>query len=808
MLKFVVYNLVIMIAGKIMMRYSSIKYLFFLASGLAFFLCKPSMGQAYDTISNWDGITQDWYVSTPGSEVVSNPAPDEVNTSENCFKVISGPGLYDYMIFELAEPVNFDAYPRYRIKVLAPLSGGDVTLKFENHNNTFWHELVMTPVPGQWTDLEYDFSGFVYDDLVKMVIFPDFLGTTPGIDWYIDDVLREIGELPGPLELESDLPIVVINTFGVPIPDEPKITAHMGVINNGPGELNNLADPFTEYDGAIGIETRGQSSQMFPKKSFAVETRYESGENLNVPLLGMPSENDWVFYAPYADKSLLRNVVSFEMGRKMDHYCTRSVFFELVINNDYKGVYTLMEKIKRDNNRVDIATLNPDEISGEDLTGGYIIRVDKIDPDFDFEADGWISDPVPSYPNAKDIIFQYYYPEPDVMAVQQKDYIRDFIARAEDALISSSFADSDEGYQKYFDVLSFVDIMLLNELAKEVDKYRYSTYFHKEKDSDGGKLLAGPAWDFDLGYGNVNFWEPGIYYSGWVYTDVMPFEWSIMYWWKRLMEDQYFKNMAKTRWDWLRKGPLNDNSIHALIDSILMHTDGAKDRNFQRWKIMGKYVWPNYNWYGNTYADEVEYFENFLFNRLEWMDNNLPGTIQVPWAGISATSGTIDFTLYGDYFRRDRLEAGDFQLNNAPGGVVIQDVHYLNASHCQLVISTDISLFQNISVTIDEKAINYWEDITSNTLSGQGSGDMEGALPVISLYTENNRLHILCDSPGQLPEFAEIVNLSGQVITAFKLEKKTGNIYTHRLNPGIYLLVIRTAGANVVLKFPVAVGPR
>jgi len=759
-----------------------------------------SVGQTYDTISNWDNITPNWYVSTPGSEVVPNPAPDPVNPSEHCFKVISGEGRYDYLVYEMPEAADFDSYPRYRIKILAPSSGGNVALKFENYNNTFSHEIVMTPVPGQWTDLEYDFSGLSYNDLTRMVIFPDFNGATPGINWYIDDVLKEI---PPPLELESNLPIVVINTFGVSIPDEPKISGHMGIIYNGPGELNNLNGPFTNYDGNIGIEIRGQSSQQFPKKSYAFETRDATGENLDVSILGMPSENDWVLYAPYTDKSMLRNEVTFETGHRMGNYCSRQVYCELIVNNDYKGVYVVMEKIKKDDNRVDIATLKPDEVSGDDLTGGYIIKVDKLDPDFTFGVDGWQSNPVPPYPNAMDIIFQFYYPEPDEIVEQQRTYIRNFITTAENTLTGNNFTNPDQGYQKYYDVPSFIDFMLLNEISKEVDKYKFSTYFYKEKESDGGKLFAGPAWDFDLGYGNVNYWPPGIDYTGWIYQMEPPYNLDIIFWWKRMMEDPYFRNMAKTRWEWLRQNQLNNDQIHAMIDSVLIHIDAAKDRNYDRWPILGQYVWPNHDWSGNTYADEVEYFEDFLFNRLHWMDQNVPGTISIPWAGISADSGTITLSLVGDYFRRRELKKSHFLLNNAPDGVIIQHITYLNASQCQFELSANVSDFPEITVTVSEEEINYWQNITSNPLGSAGSGNFLTKGPNVTLFEENNRLHIRCNNPEWLPRSAEIITPAGQLIGKLKLETKTENIVPHQLKPGVYVMIFKTENATAAIKFSI-----
>ena len=143
---------------------------------------------------------------------------------------------------------------------------------------------------------------------------------------------------------ESNLPIVVIKTNGQVILDEPRIVCDMGIIYNGNGVMNNVNDPFNEYDGKISIEYRGSSSQSFPKKPYALETQKANGDNNNVSLLGMPSENDWILYAPYTDKSLMRNVLTFDIGRNMGWYASRTQYCELVIDGDYKGIYVFMEK--------------------------------------------------------------------------------------------------------------------------------------------------------------------------------------------------------------------------------------------------------------------------------------------------------------------------------------------------------------------------------------------------------------------------------------------------------------------------------
>src|ERR1051325_729327 len=176
----------------------------------------------------------------------------------------------------------------------------------------------------------------------------------------------------------SNLPIVVINTNSQTIPDEPKITCGLGIIYNGIGVRNYLTDPFNNYNGKIAIEVRGSSSQMFPKKCFGFETLNTNGTKKDTLILGMPAEHDWILSASYSDKTFMRNFLSYKLYRDFGRYAPRTQFCELVIDGQYQGVYILMERIKRDKNRVDIAKLNNWENAGDSLTGGYIIKIDKM----------------------------------------------------------------------------------------------------------------------------------------------------------------------------------------------------------------------------------------------------------------------------------------------------------------------------------------------------------------------------------------------------------------------------------------------
>ena len=425
----------------------------------------------------------------------------------------------------------------------------------------------------------------------------------------------------------SNLPIVIINTHGQTIPDETRIIADMGIIYNGAGQRNNVTDPANNYSGKISIELRGSSSQMFPKKQYALETQDNLGNNLNVSLLGMPVENDWILYAPYSDKSLLRNVLAYKLSWDVGRYASRTRLCELVLNGDYRGVYVLMEKIKRDKNRVDVSTLNPDEITGDDLTGGYIVKIDKRAGE---SVMGWYSPYLP-YPGANSSIFyQYHYPKPDNIVPEQKTYIYNTITRFETIMNSQHFADPATGYVNYIDVDSFIDFFILNEISKNVDGYRLSTFFYKDKESIDDLIYLGPIWDFNLAFGNANYYEGGSTYD-WqvdVNSNQQFIDWNdsfmIPFWWQKLLSDSNFVDRLNCRWQYLRDNQFQTNRLHGYIDSVVAVLDEAQARNFERWPILDEYIWPNQVWLG-SYADEVGYLKSWLETRIVWIDENLPG---------------------------------------------------------------------------------------------------------------------------------------------------------------------------------------
>jgi hypothetical protein len=430
--------------------------------------------------------------------------------------------------------------------------------------------------------------------------------------------------------VSSNLPIVTIYTHGQVIMDDPKISVDFSIIDNGPGERNYI-DDIPSFTHNVGIEIRGSSSQMFPKKSYGFETWDALNNSVDTTILGMPSESDWILNANYTDKTFCRNTLAYQSWINLGHYGTRYRYCEVLINSEYLGIYILSEKIKRDNNRVDIAKLEPDENTGDAVTGGYIFKIDK---NTGSGGDGWTSDyPPPAHNYGQTIFFQYEYPKSDEITQPQTSYIQDYVNTFESALSGPNFADTLHGYRQYAMEGTFLDYFIVNELSKNVDGYRLSTFINKEQDSKGGKLRMGPVWDYDIAWHNANYCG-GEEYTGWAYQFPCPDDyWQVPFWWNRLMQDPLFKNHLKCRWLYLRGNILSNSSFDNYIDSISGLLNESQERNFVKWPILGVYVWPNPEPIPATYSDEISSLKSWLHQRLNWIDFSMPGnceTVSLP----------------------------------------------------------------------------------------------------------------------------------------------------------------------------------
>jgi len=419
----------------------------------------------------------------------------------------------------------------------------------------------------------------------------------------------------------SNLPIVIINTNGQLIDSSwYYVVVNMGIIDNGSGNRNNITDPYNNYSGNIQIRLQGSSSIQWPKKSYRITTLNAFFQPADVSLLGMPEHEDWILKALYQDKSFLRDELAFRIYNQMGNYASRSRFVEVVVDGNYRGVYQLLEKIKKDKNRVNISTLKDTEISGNDLTGGYIISLDK----FTTGDQGWYSKYKSNGTQDSANYFLYYYPKPDSMPQVQKDYIKNYFDQFEDVLVSPGFNHPTTGFRNYINVLSFIDNFIINEISRNADGYRASTFFTKNKESTGdGKLRAGPIWDFNIAWGNCSYLGGNNPYW-WQYQQYPTINF-VPFWWWQFMADSSFKNDLKCRYKILRENILNETVLFQYIDNMTAYLEESQQRNYTKWPILGQVIYPNPSPAPATYAEEISYLKFWLHERLIWLDQNLPG---------------------------------------------------------------------------------------------------------------------------------------------------------------------------------------
>ena len=302
----------------------------------------------------------------------------------------------------------------------------------------------------------------------------------------------------------------------------------------------------------------------------------------------------------------------------MNRYANRTRFVELIVNGEYYGVCILGEKIKQGKNRVDIAKLKVTDITGDDLTGGYIVKIDKTTGARSLGWNSAYSSPLRPH------LFQVEYPKTEDLKTEQFNYIKKVVNDFEQRLQSVDFKDPEKGYPKVIDVESLVDYFLVNEITRNVDAYRLSTFFYKDKNSKNPKLVMGPVWDFNLAFGNANYCQ-GWLHTGWAYrfNDVCPSDpvGGVPFWWQRLLQDENFQTKLKARWNDLRANSLSTEKIMFQLDSSVALLKTGQVRNFEKWTILGRYIWPN-QYISKTYLEEITYTKDWLKQRLDWMDNS------------------------------------------------------------------------------------------------------------------------------------------------------------------------------------------
>ena len=455
---------------------------------------------------------------------------------------------------------------------------------------------------------------------------------------------------------ETNLPIVFITVDGKMILRDERITAQMKIIDNGIGKTNYAdliahPDQNIDYEGYIGLKYRGNSSfNSSDKKPYGFKTLEkpleEDGKKVKVSLLGMGKDNDWALLAPFADKSMMRDVLTFELARPYFDWVPNSRHVELVVDGKYYGIYILTERPGKGKKRLNLH--DPGEDDG-DLTGDWHVEIDRDDEDHYYHSKYHPYGQSGSFDYTKYITYQYDDPEYDDFAELPEGTekaIQKAINDMEDCFASDNYTDATTGYRKYIDVTSFIDYMLSTEFTFNVDGYRLSSHMYKYSDTRAkneglDSRWKCTLWDFNIALGNAN------YYNG-DRTDLWQYNMNsresesqlVPFWWKRLLDDPAYQTDLKNRWAQYREGQYADDKIYAKIDSIanLLTSGGAMDRNEDAWGMFGRYVWPN-AYIGSSYSDEIAYLKKWIKNRLSFMDRKLLPQKQAEIRPITVSNG-------------------------------------------------------------------------------------------------------------------------------------------------------------------------
>jgi len=340
---------------------------------------------------------------------------------------------------------------------------------------------------------------------------------------------------------------------------------------------------YVDFSGEMGIRGRGHSTWFIhPKKPY--QLKFDS----KTEVFGMPADKKWILLAEYSDKTLMRNRLAFEMGYVSNlDWTPQCVYAEVFVNDDYRGTYNITQKVEEGEHRVNL---------GSD---GYLLEIDT--PDHLEEGDIFFY--------SSRFMFQIKEPETTFNS-SQFNLIKNHINEFETVLFGDQFLDPDHGYRTYIDTESVVDWYLINEMAKNQDARSYSSIYVNY--IPGQKLKMGPLWDFDLGFGNVDYSECEFPTGFWVKDHA---------WIGRMFEDPEFVAQVKSRFAYFKS---KQNYFLEIIDNNASLLKYAQEENDQRWDLFGHYVWPNPVVF-DTHQEEVDHLKDWYVQRMSWLGNAFDG---------------------------------------------------------------------------------------------------------------------------------------------------------------------------------------
>ena len=350
---------------------------------------------------------------------------------------------------------------------------------------------------------------------------------------------------------------------------------------------------------------RGNASTQFPKKPYRI--KFESKQK---PLDAPAKAKKWTLINNYGDKTLMRNLLAFRISQLFGmQYTPYGQAVDVILNGEYKGCYQLCDQIEVNKNRVNIDEMETTDISGENLTGGYL-----------WEIDAYANEEISWFNSNHNIPVTIKSPDEDDITPEQSKYVEDFFNAMEADAFGSQYADATNGWRRLLDAETFLKHFLIGEFSGNTDTY-WSVYQYKKRGEN--KIYTGPVWDFDIAFDNdyrtypVNNKSDYVYRSGGSSAGNMK---SLVD--RILLLDPNTLAEVKTLWGDARENGLNEDYLCAWIDSMAIEMDRSQQLNFMRWNILNSKEHMNPVARG-SYASEVAYLKEYITKRIEWMDKKL-----------------------------------------------------------------------------------------------------------------------------------------------------------------------------------------
>ncbi len=444
----------------------------------------------------------------------------------------------------------------------------------------------------------------------------------------------------------TNLPIVFVETGDQMIQRDGYILSRMKIIHNGEGRFNygdTILHPnqHVDYEGNIALKYRGHSSFNYSdKKPYAIQTLKNEllpengGEKKKVSLLGMKKDSKWAMLAPWADRSMIRDVLAFELARPWMDFVPETRFCEVLLDGTYYGVYILTERVSQGKNRLNLK--NSEEIGNEGETD-ILVYIDRgDDPCYEslYHPYG-----INGINMEKSIYYEYKYPEEEDFAALPegtKDYVNSKINHFEESFLATDYQNPATGYRNLIDIMSFIDYMLSTEVSNNIDGYRLSTYLYcycdthaKEEGYDTRWKMS--LWDYNFAWGNSKYnghvsntiWHYNINFREDYQNDK---NW-VPFYWHRMLDDASFVEQLKERWKEYRNSNHSNENIEYKVDSLitLLQVGGAATRNEDAWQIFSSNI-CGVGYSVNSFSEEIEHLKNWIAGRLVFMDEELRAT--------------------------------------------------------------------------------------------------------------------------------------------------------------------------------------